>query len=282
MEQELSNCPSADGTFLSSTFPNTHSLCDILNRLSMDKKAKEILFKTYWSSAGWIEPENIRTDPADFEYAKQKGLMFDPLTITKAELITELKNTLKEVSLKMVTDAFLCSLTNKRLDWCSGLGSYANAKRLLTQQNFPDYYFGEGTNQDISLINFERIKWGGVRHAYGLYNLIDLKLLNKEEIPIPSKPEIEIFKNILKVIESSQFGDTPSKLRDNLKEVFKVSKDERHIVMEILGSAEILRPLRHDRKEPGKHDWRFVLHWRGEDKYDKNIVNYYFGRYGIS
>ena len=26
MEQELSNCPSADGTFLSSTFPNTHSL----------------------------------------------------------------------------------------------------------------------------------------------------------------------------------------------------------------------------------------------------------------
>jgi len=26
MEQELSNCPSADGTFFSSTFPNTHSL----------------------------------------------------------------------------------------------------------------------------------------------------------------------------------------------------------------------------------------------------------------
>jgi len=26
MGQELSNCPSADGTFLSSTFPNTHSL----------------------------------------------------------------------------------------------------------------------------------------------------------------------------------------------------------------------------------------------------------------
>ena len=26
MEQELSNCPSADGTFLSSTFPNTCSL----------------------------------------------------------------------------------------------------------------------------------------------------------------------------------------------------------------------------------------------------------------
>jgi len=31
MEQELSNCPSADGTFLSSTFPNTHSLWAILD-----------------------------------------------------------------------------------------------------------------------------------------------------------------------------------------------------------------------------------------------------------
>jgi hypothetical protein len=30
MEQELSNCPSAEGTFLSSTFPNTHSLWAML------------------------------------------------------------------------------------------------------------------------------------------------------------------------------------------------------------------------------------------------------------
>jgi len=30
MEQELSNCPSADRTFLSSTFPNTYSLAATL------------------------------------------------------------------------------------------------------------------------------------------------------------------------------------------------------------------------------------------------------------
>ena len=36
MEQELSNCPSADGTFLSSTFPNTHSLAAI--KLKMVKQ----------------------------------------------------------------------------------------------------------------------------------------------------------------------------------------------------------------------------------------------------
>jgi hypothetical protein len=70
-------------------------------------------------------------------------------------------------------------------------------------------------------------------------------------------------------------------LRDNLRSVFNASKDERHTLMEILGSADIIRPLRRDRKEPGKHDWNFVLQWRGEDGYDKNNVRFYFGQYGI-
>ena len=51
--------------------------------------------------------------------------------------------------------------------------------------------------------------------------------------------------------------------------------------MEILGCAGILKPLRFDRKEPGKHDWTFVLYWRGEDKYDKQNVKKYFAEYGI-
>jgi len=37
MEQELSNCPSADRTILSSTFPNTYSLADIFTMTSSDK-----------------------------------------------------------------------------------------------------------------------------------------------------------------------------------------------------------------------------------------------------
>lgn len=41
----------------------------------MDKKAKDILFKTYWSSAGWKDDKF--TAPDDFAYAKEKGLMFD-------------------------------------------------------------------------------------------------------------------------------------------------------------------------------------------------------------
>ena len=247
----------------------------------MDKKAKDILFKTYWTSAGWTSDENRKTLPDDFKYAKEKGLMFDPLTISKADLISNLENVVQAISKKKVTDAFLCSLSNKRLDWRSGLGSYENAKRLLTEKNINDYYYGHGENEDLNVLNFERIKWGGVRHHNGLYNWLDLRLLEKENIPTPTKNDIETFKNILNVISSSEFGETPSKLRDRLTEAYKGSKNERHVLMEIIGCADILKPLRYDRKEPGKHDWTFVLHWRGEDKYDKQKVREYFGEYGI-
>ena len=43
MEQELSNCPSADGTFLSSTFPNTHSLAAIMTDLNKTKNMTKLL-----------------------------------------------------------------------------------------------------------------------------------------------------------------------------------------------------------------------------------------------
>ena len=247
----------------------------------MDKKAKDILFKTYWTSSGWTSDENRKTSPDEFEYAKSKGIMFDPITISKSELLTRLDSILKTITITKVTDAFLCSLTNKRLDWRSGLGSFINAKRLLTEQNISDYYFGYGENEDLNVLNFERIKWGGVRHSQGLYNLLDLELLNIENIPTPTEKDKNQFKIILDRIENCEKSETASKLRDNLKDIFNVSKNERHTLLEILGCADILLPLRFDRKEPSKHDWTFVLHWRGEDKYSKDNVKLYFEKYGI-
>jgi hypothetical protein len=106
----------------------------------MDKKAKNILFKTYWTTEGWIMDDNRKIDTADFEYAKDKGVMFDPLTISKTDLFTRLDDSVNSIPLTKITDAFLNSLTNKRLDWRSGLGSYANAKRvLMTPDKSNDY-----------------------------------------------------------------------------------------------------------------------------------------------
>lgn len=245
----------------------------------MDKKAKEILFKTYWTAFGW-RPVHT-TDPADFEYAKSKGLMFDRMTISKSDLLSRLHETVKEANLTTITDAFLCSLTNKRLDWRSALASYANAKRILDNPDIDDYHMGHGKDIDVNVLNFERIKFGGVRHHNALYNLLDLQLLQKELIPKPTEADIRTFKEILSFTSQSAHGNTASKLRDSLSAVYKSSKNERHTLIEILACAQILSPLTSDRKEPSKHDWTFALNWRGEDKYNSMRAKYYFGNYGI-
>jgi hypothetical protein len=248
----------------------------------VDKKAKDILFKTYWTSDGWISAENSKIKSADFEYAKERGVMFDPLTITKSEILTRLQEIVETISLKKITDAFLSSLTNTRLDWRSALGSYANAKRLLMENNFDDYYYGRGTNIDLNILNFERIKWGGIRHNNGVYNWLDLTLLNTENVTKPTAQDIQIFQSILNEIRNSEIGENIESMRDRLKEIFKSTLEERHMFTEILGSADILKPFSYDHKEPENHLWTFVLHWRGEDKYDKENVRKYFGEYGIS
>jgi hypothetical protein len=248
----------------------------------MDNKAKEILFNTYWTSEGWISDENRKINSADFEYAKEKGVMFAPLTITKSDILTRLQEIVETVSLKKITDAFLSSMTNTRLDWRSALGSYANAKRLLMENNFDDYYYGCGANLDLNILNFERIKWGGIRHNNGVYNWLDLTLLNTENVTKPTAQDIQIFQSILNEIRHSETDERIDKLRDRLNEILKISVEEMHMFTEILGSADILKPFSYDHKAPEKHLWTFVLNWRGEDKCDKENIRKYFGDYGIN
>ena len=243
----------------------------------MDKKAKDILFKTYWTSAGWTDRETRKTDLEDFEYAKSKGLMFDPIILTHREFKSECEKLLSNCPIKKATSAFLSSLTNKRADFRSGIASYSN---LITLLNAGDNnYYDNDEDDDINVLNFERIKWGGVRHGQALYNYIDLKILQTEIISEPTKIDIEIFKNILQTINNSSPTETASMLREKIKDVWNVSKNERGTLLEILGCCGILETLNYDRKEPSKHDWTFVTLWRGEDKYNEKQVEKYFGEY---
>ena len=273
----------------------------------MDKKAKNILFKTYWKN-GWIDDNERQTNPVDFEYAKSKGLMFEPLTISHDQCLEKIFEILPAISIDKVATAFLSSLSNRRLDWRSSLASYFIAKQLtkhkytkvLSGQSFGEN--GELTheshtcricrdlkygiignenykNEDLNVLNFERIKWGGVRHGQLIYTFFDLQQLLTAEIPNPSTEDIEIFKNILSVIENSQPNDYPSALEKNLTTVIKSTKDESKILIEILACIDILKPSTYDRPSRGKNDWTFVEFWRGEDKYNKEALNNYFGKH---
>ncbi len=184
----------------------------------MDKKAKGILFKTYWSSSGWKDDKT--TAPSDFAYAKEKGLMFDPLSISHDDCVNRIIDIVNAITLDQVSKAFLSSLSTRRLDWRSGIGSY-NIAKLFTPHKYTPVESGHSykdgkvvhtsytckvcqnlnygvvghecyINEDLNVLNFERIKWGGVRHGNLIYTLFDLEQFAKECIPEPTETDIEI------------------------------------------------------------------------------------------
>jgi hypothetical protein len=244
----------------------------------MDKQAKKILFKTYWTSKGWIDDANRHTPAGDFEYAKSKGVMFDPLEISFDDFVARLANAVDALPMKKVTDAFLSSLTTKRLDWRSALASHANASREMEAGVIGWHY---NSFDDLNVLNFERIKWGGVRHYNSLYNMVDLELLHRDVVTEPTADDIGIFKEILTTIDQSQPADPPGRLRERIKAVYPGSLQEISTLMDILSYADILEPLDANRPWAARGDWGPVGRWRGSDKYNKQRVKQYFDIYGI-
>jgi hypothetical protein len=256
-----------------------------LINIQIDKKAKDILFDTYWTSKGWADERPQTRSIEAFDYAKKHGLMFDDLTISHDECLKELSLLLPNLSKKKVTDAFLSSLSARRLDWRSALGSYANAAKFINH-NFTQSptsnqcqicgCYEKNDDSDINVLNFERIKWGGVRHGQILYNLIDLQILMTLDIPEPSEKDYSIFNDLLEIIKASQDADKPNDLEKSIKNAFSSNKSERHQLLEILGCTDILKP---QIQKQQKNEWNFICWWRGKDKYNLKQLKFYFGQY---
>lgn len=273
----------------------------------MDKKARNILFRTYWNK-GWIDEKDCQTSAVDFEYAKAKGLMFDPPPpISHDQCLEKIFEILPTISMNKAARAFVSSLSTRRLDWRSGLASWFIARQLrphsydkvVSGHSYRDgkissTHYTCGTcrdlkygiighefydDVDLNIMNFERIKWGGVRHGQLDYTLFDLKQFQAAEIPEPRAEDIEIFREILAKIENSAPEDYPGTLEKNLAGLFKSTKDERKALIEVLACIDVLKPGSYDRPGRGKNDWVFVEYWRGEDKYNRDAVEKYFSEY---
>ncbi|MCL2637795.1 MAG: hypothetical protein FWD48_05425 [Oscillospiraceae bacterium] len=275
----------------------------------MDKRAKKILFQTYWKN-GWIDKKDRKITHENFLYAKEKGVMFEPFSISHDDCVIRIIELAKEISQDEIVRAFLSSLSARRLELRSGIASWYVAKQFTAHKYTPvksgQSYNGNGEvthtsytcgvckdimygvigwdyykDEDLSVLNFERIKWGGVRHGELLYTLFDLEQFQKEEISNPTDEGIAIFQAILKTIDDSNEGDYPSKLRDRLKDIagLKSNKDELSTLIELLACIGVLKPASYNRPEKGKHDWTYATHWRGEDKYDKVVARQLFGEF---
>ena len=266
----------------------------------LDKKARKILFATFWKN-GWIDAGCRQTSPEDFAYAKAQDLMFDPFSISHDALIRRIVDLRRNISPDKAAKAFLASLSSRRLDWRSSLASWHFAKKpaLHTYQEhirLIGHFYKNGVaiphqihecaicggqenywNEDLNVLNFERVRWGGIRHGNLIYTLLDIEQLAKANVPEPSPADLAIFDSILEIVETSAPTDTPGTLRTRLKDALPSSKDERAILLEILACCGVLRVTSANRAGGGRGDWNFVADWRGEDRYDKKCVAKIFG-----
>lgn len=122
------------------------------------------------------------------------------MTISHDNCLELIFNILPTISIQDVAEAFLSSLSTRRLDWRSSLSSYFIAKQLtphkytkaISGQSFDQngnvtcisYTCGECrdtkygiignkcyVSNDLNILKFERIKWEGIRHGDLIYTL---------------------------------------------------------------------------------------------------------------
>jgi hypothetical protein len=253
---------------------------------AIDARARKILFDTFWTSKGWTDRDARAIPAADRAYAMAHGMMFERVDVQHDALLADLHRAWGVVSLEVAAGHFLASLSTRRLDLRSGLASRCLAERL------PTHAFTRGSSKvcavcaghqrnadaDLDVLQFERHKWGGVRHGDVLYGWFDLSRLVEEEPATPTDEDRGIFAKVLEAAARAAPKDTPGKLSQALKDVLPSTKQERDQLVEILAAAGVLVA-----SDPGLGSGEFVHAgaWRGADGYDRARVARLFGAHGV-
>ena len=218
----------------------------------VDKRAVKILHDTFWSAEGWKRESERVPSADDFGYAKAKGLMFDPVNIGHAQSVSAVSTLVDSLNRRTVADAFLSSLSTRRLDWRSAMGSYSVFQHLFPHEpqgtsgrcELCGFYL-EHTEQDLNLLNFERFKWGGVRHAQPAYAAMDLNLFLQSPATAPTSDDIDIFQGMVTAIRSAGPNVTAATLHSLLPKTLKANKAERDVLVSILGFCDVLAGASH-------------------------------------
>lgn len=236
-----------------------------------------------------------------------KGIMFDPVIISHDIMVQELIGQRNDTLRNKASSAFIASLTSKRLEMRSALGSYSYASNLPAHSllDCPQTKKTSGVIQcdvcghytdinsptiDLNVLNFERFKWGGVRHDQLEYAWFNLFLFQQAEPIEPKHEDYDVLRNILDVASHQPSEATPSTLSRALLGVFKSNDAERRVLIEILGLCGILQPLNRsgyfseftlpsEREHTGQHsnDWGYpIIWWRGSDGVNEDAVQTYF------
>lgn len=271
----------------------------------LDPRAVEILTSTFWGSKGWKNsyPGDTPMPPArDFAYAKAKGLMFDPCALSNAHVLKWCRRGVATTTPRAVGFAFVASLGASRPDLRSALATYAVGRRLpdhpCPSDEDPDtgqcrvcaHYDHRPTDpQDLNVLSFERLKWGGVRHDEPLYIALDLEMFAAADKPGPIEEDWRLLREVLSVAGSLPARASASDLSKALQRIIPGNKTERNTLIEILGICGVLESERRpgfrrrfvperDRETGERSDWAYPsCWWRGRDGVNTAAVKEWFG-----
>jgi len=251
----------------------------------MDKGLK-ILMETYWNGGMW----NHKAPTAeDYEQAIAEGYMFGSIPIrTHDETLRDLRDILKKISPEDVANAFLYSLSTRQLQYRSALGSYYYALAI------PDHsHDAPGTCNlcnwlpidpvaspekelgGCNVFNFERYKWGGVRHTHPEYALFDLEQFLLLPKVIPTDADWTILKSILHAAEELPPNKKAGAYRELItkKQLLKSNKNEIDVLLDILGICGVLSSkdapcycdcfvdVRHRSPKEHTNDYSYPVNW---------------------
>lgn len=220
---------------------------------------RKILLKTFWCSKGWCYNN---PSPEAYNLALDEGY-FLPVRapVPHDGAMTVLQDLLSRITAQDVADAFLYSLSTRKLEYRSILGSYwfaraipehsgesgscricgwDNHESMIDTDRYPAY-------TDDNIMNFERHKWGGVRHTKLNYILLDLAAFLKLPKAAPTQQDKYLFKEILAVIDELQPSQKAGAYRDLLtkKKIFPANKQEIGTMLDILGICGVLSSDEH-------------------------------------
>jgi len=268
--------------------------------MPVDPKALRILTTTFWSSRGWRVPP-LWPSADDFDYARGSGLMFDARQITHDELAMRIRGLAHRIPVEQVVEAFVSTLSSRRLDLRSAIASYVIGRAL------PIHSFRQRQRSNIAICGVcgtadfvsNPADWNRFQlraTSLGRRLAFDLEQFASGDHPVATAADWEIMRALLGVIREAAAGNPqmrPGSLAEATRAALPVSNSSqrRHLVM-TLANIGVIEPRGHAsfrngwidfeaRPDPPewKSDWLYPSgFWRGSDGIELAAVAEFFPR----
>ncbi len=223
--------------------------------------------------------------------------MFDSIQMSHDQVVVWALDMRSKVIQSQVVNAFVSSLSSRRLDLRSALGSYSFLLHFpehhvgLEPPNWGHCNFCKGKSPDWNLYSFYRFQWGGLKFDWPEYAAFDLEQLLKQPEHIPTIQDWDILKTLLNTARNLSASGKLADLVKALAPVVKGNANERRSLLEVLGMAGILQPqghssylnefIPHNQRGigPGRsNDWGYPIgFWKASDGVNETAVRYWFG-----